>query len=312
MKLKKLPALLLITNSALVRSFFERVVDRLDDYALIIAASRKEALEYLDKTHISFIVIDDKTENLELTALCQHIRTLSSYLHTPIVVITGHLKKSFTRNLIKAGATDFLREPLDEDEFYLRMEMAGGAMETQAKMASLTRHLPTVSGGASLAKRAFLDDRAPRMVEEALQKKTPLTLILLEIDQYSQVLKGRGENVAHALTLSFEDHLQKLMRSQDLFYNQNHGKFAIFLPRTSCKAASFIAENIHETLEAEIFSAGNIRFTLTISIGIATLDQTGDPSKNGTVNLERIMKGATECLTKAKEKTNTIVTKESK
>lgn len=307
-KPKKLPTLLLVTSLPLVRAFFERVIDKIEGYALIITSSRLETFEYLEKTYISFIVIDEKTANLELRPLCEEIRRYKGHEHTPILIITGHLKKSFTRDLIKAGATDFLREPLDEDEFMIRMEMAGDVMQTQSKISTLTMHLSKQKKASSgLTKRSILDDRATRLIHDALAEKTALALILLEIDQYEQVLKARGENVAHALTLDCEDHLQKLMRAQDLLYNQNHGKFAIFLPKTSCKASEFIAENIMEYLDTEIFSAGNIRFTLTASIGIATLEQTGDVAKNDTINLERLMKGATHSLNKAKEKTNTII-----
>ncbi len=304
----KLPTLLLVTASPLVRAFFEKMIDKLEDYALIITSSKLETFEYLEKTYISFIVVDEKTPNLDLTSFCTEIRKFRGHDHTPILIITSHLKKSFTRSLIKAGATDFLREPLDKDEFMLRMEMAGDVMQTQAKVSILTTRLSLEkTTPPSLEKRSFLDDRATRLIHDALSEKTALALILLKIDQYDQILKARGENVAHALTLDFEDHLQKLMRAQDLFYNQNQGKFAIFLPKTSHKASEFIAENIQEYLDAEIFSAGNIRFTLTVSMGIATLEQTGDVTKNDTINLERLLNGATTCLNQAKEKKNTII-----
>ena len=147
---------------------------------------------------------------------------------------------------------------------------------------------------------------------QALSEKTQLALLMIAIDQYPPDFKTRGENVAHALTLDFEDHLQKLTRSQDLLYNQNQGKFAMFLPKTSCKAAVFIAENVQEYLDTEIFSAGNIRFNLTVSIGITSLDQSGDVTKSAAVNLERLFQGASECLKRASEKQNHIVSQSSK
>lgn len=312
-KPKKLPTLLLLTDNPLVRAFFEGVIAKIEDHALIIASSKLETLEYLDRTYISIIVIDEKTPNLELIPLCTDIRILKDYAHTPILIITAHLKKSFIRNLIKAGATDFLREPLEEDEFLLRMEMAGGVMETQAKMASLSSRMSKAApSNASLEHRTIVGDRATKLVGQALSEKTQLALLLLEIDQYPQILETRGENVAHALTLDFEDHLQKLVRTQDLLYNQNHGKFAVFLPKTSCKAAVFIAENISEYLDSEIFSAGNIRFTLTVSIGIASLDQAGAVEKSAATNLERLSSAASQCLSRASEKKDTIVSESPK
>lgn len=309
MKPKKLPTLLLVTESPVTRAFFETITDQLEDYALICVSSEMEALDYLDKTYITFIVIDEKTPYIELIPLCQKIRDQRDYGHTPILIITGHLKKTFTRNLLKAGATDFLREPLDEDEFFHRMEMASEIMETQQKITSLSTRLPTSStGGSSLSKRAIMDDRATKIIETALSEKFALSILLIEIDQYQKFHKSRGENASHALLLGFEDHLQKLMRGQDLLFNQKQGKFAVFLPKTSEKGSQLIAENIQEYLETEIFSAGNIKFNLTISIGVATLESSGDPTKSASVNLERILSQAVICLTEAKKRGNTVVT----
>ncbi len=312
-KPKKLPTFLLLTDNPLVRAFFEGVIAKIEDNALIIASSKLEALEYLDRTYISIIVIDEKTPYLELIPLCTDIRVLKDYTHTPILIITAHLKKSFIRNLIKAGATDFLREPLEEDEFLIRMEMAAEVTETQAKMATLPSRMPkAIFSNTSLEHRTVVGDRASKLIGQALSEKTQLALLLLEIDQYPQILETRGENVAHALTLDFENHLQKLVRSQDLLYNQNHGKFAVFLPKTSCKAATFIAKNISEYLDSEIFSAENIRFTLTVSIGITSLGQTGDVTKSAAINLERLSSGASQCLSRASKKKDTIISESLK
>ena len=128
LKPKKLPTLLLMTSDPLVRAFFEKNLDKIEGYSLIIASSQLEVLDYLEKTHISFIVIDEKTVMTDLGSFCKAIRQFKDHVHTPILIITSHLKKSFIRGLIKAGATDFLRPPLDEDEFFLRMEMAGNVM----------------------------------------------------------------------------------------------------------------------------------------------------------------------------------------
>ena len=226
--------------------------------------------------------------------------------YTPILIITNHLKKSFTRDLIQSGATDFLREPLDKDEFFIRMEMAMDMMYTQSKIAVLTTHFSKQKQGLfSLEKRVTFDDRAIHLIHEALSEKTALALILLEMDQYREILKAHGEHIAYALTLDCENHLRKLMRSQDLLCNRNNGKFMIFLPKTSCKGSKFISENIMEYLGAEIFSVENIRFTLTASIGIATLEQTKDATKNDSINLEYLIREASNALDRAKEKRNT-------
>lgn len=308
LKPKKLPTLLLVTGSPIVRTFFETVKIKLEDYALICADSDREALHYIETTFINFVVIDDKTPKIELIPLCKKIRTTRDHEHTPILIITGHLKKTFTRNLLKAGATDFLREPLDEDEFLHRMEMASDIMETQQKITALSTRLTLPShSGTSLKNRTIMDDRAIKVIEEALSKKTSLALLIMEMDQYQKFQKSRGENAGHALLVNFEDQIQKLLRYQDLLFNQKEGKFALFLPETPEKETQSIAQNIQQSLERESLSSGIIRFDLTLSIGIVMLEKAGDVNKSPAFNLQRLMSAAENCLNQAKKTGNTII-----
>ena len=309
---KKLPTLLLVSGNPLIRLFFEETVSKLKDHSLLVSASKEDALDLLSRTYISFIIIDEKTPNLDLTDLCKEIRCLKDHFYTPILVITTHLKKSFIRNIIKAGATDFLCEPLDEDEFHLRMEVAHDLVQTEAKIATLSSYVSRMAPPKiELENRVIVDSRATRLVEKALMEGTDLVLLLLQVDQYPQILEIQGENVAHALTLDFEDHLHNLIRKQDLLTNQNQGRYAVFLPKTSFKASVIIAGNLHKELDTEIFSAGNLRFVVTVSIGIASLCQSGDKTKLPSTNLERLYRDAALRLSVASKQGNQIVSESS-
>jgi len=308
LKPNKLPTLLLITDSPVTRVFFEEAIDKLEDHSLLCSNSSVDAFDSLHKTHISFIIIDENTPYIDLAEICMKIRKLKGYQHTPILIITAHLKKSFTRRLLKVGATDFLREPLEENEFFHRMDMAKEMKKTQEKMSTLTSHFSSANPeGTSMQERVVLDDRAVKLVSNALADGTSLAMILLEIDQYAHFHKARGTKAADGLLIDFQDHLQALMRGQDLLFSQKKGKFLILLPRTSSKAAQFIAENVQESLEMETFYSGDIRFNLTVSIGLVTLDEEGSKTQSASFNFDRLMQAASKCLAEAKKKGNTII-----
>lgn len=302
LKQSKLPTLLLVTDSPVTRVFFEEALDKLDDHALLCSRSSVDAFDSLKKTYISCIVIDENTPYIDLAEICIKIRKLKEYQHTPILIITAHLKKSFTRRLLKAGATDFLREPLEENEFLHRMEMAQEITTTQAKMSGLTSHFSSAtSTNASLQERVVLDDRAVKLISNALEDKTSLAMLMLEVDRFATFQKGEK------FLDDFETHLQTLMRGQDLLFPQKKGKFLILLPRTSSKAAQFIAENIQESLEMVKFQVGAATAHVTLSIGLVTLDEEGLSTKSASFNFDRLMQAATACLDAAKQKGNTII-----
>jgi len=308
LRIEKLLTLLLVSANPIVRTFFEKVIDQAKDYSLILAANRFEGLECLQKTEIDCIVIDENTIDIDLRSFCEEIKEFEGSNKIPILIITGNLKKSFIRELIQVGVSDFLREPLDKDELFLRIEIARDIIKTRAKISTLTSLFSKETNqGLPLEKRVILDDQAMRLIRRALTEKIASVLMILEIDQYPQIVEAHGEQIGRFIILACGKHLQKLMRPQDMLCNQSHGKFVIFLPNTSSAASGYIAENMMKSLEKKIFSASNLDFVLTLSIGIATLEQAADPVKNIAINIERLIKNATEALNKAKEKTNSII-----
>jgi len=302
------PTLLLVTDSPVTRVFFEAAVLKLENHALVCSNSEKETLDVLKQTFISFIVIDENTPHIDLVSLCSAIRQANGHLHTPLLVITSHLKKSFTRQLLKAGVTDFLREPIEEEDFFHRMEMAEEIVQTKQKMQSLQSHFSNISpSSASLDKRIVVDDQVMRLISDALKDDRSLALLLIAIDSFDHFEKARGENATETFLNAFHDSLKTLMRGQDLLLMQAKGQCLVLLPDTTSKAAQFIAENLQEALANRPFLSGKMRVTVTTSIGIVTLDQEGLKEKSAAFNFDRLMQKASACLEKAKQKGNTII-----
>ena len=300
--------ILIVTASPFTRNFFEEAVLLLEHHTFIFAYSAIAAMECLSKSHVDCVIIDEKTPSIPLISFCKKIRTLKTYENLPILIITGQLKKSFASEMISAGANDFLREPLDKDEFFLRLQMMEERRRTEQKTIPLTYHLHRKEGEITpLNERILLDDRAAKMISEAIIEGHSISLVMLEIDQYESIARTEGGDIANTLYSSFHAHLEKLIRHQDLLFRQKEGKFIIVLPKTSGRAAFFIAENIEETLETELFSINEKEIKVTVSMGIANLEGGKKTEKSSPYNLNRLLDAAMLCLLEAKQTGNTII-----
>jgi len=127
--------------------------------------------------------------------------------------------------------------------------------------------------------------------------------MFIKIDQFNDLLnpqekKELEKNLAHFFS--------NIVRAQDKLSNQKNGNFAVLLPKTTTKAALFIAESFQECFSQERFTAQNSTHQFTLSIGISTLSETKDTSKNSSTNLENLMKSAKNALEKAEKMRNTI------
>lgn len=305
LKQKKLPTFLLITQDRTHIRFFEKLKSKIENYSLICSKSKEEALDDLKRHEITLIIIDNKTPDLNVPSCCKAFRACVEYEHTPILILTGQLKKQFIQSLMKVGATDFLLEPLDESEFLMRIEIAEETKKTHQKISKLVPFLKKKKTTTySLKDHNIFNNKAAQIIDKAKKEGNPLALLLIEIDQY----KAYATKTRITLQSVIESFLHSITRKQDLLFPQKQGKFITLLPKTSMRAAEFIAENMQEAFNNETFFIEKRKVPLTLSIGLAEIEEIiGENDKKETFYLDRLMQLARERLTRAKEKGNTII-----
>ena len=300
---------ILLSISPLTISFFKTLANEIENSVLIPTASAIELFDYLNKSPIHCIIIDENLPEFHIDEVCIKIRNLKGFMHTPILIITKHLKKSFIQNLVSSGATDFLRHPLEKDEVLHRINISNEIMEVEQKIAILSKVLPEPpSVKTNTLPKKEENNQAIEITKKAFSEQFSLSALLIEIDQYEKLYKFEGKHTTHALLNSFEHHLKRLIRGQDIYFKQNLSRFAILMPKTSEKGSQFIAENIQEYFASEFFNIGNLRFNLTVSIGVGNVERFKDPNKTGSENLETLLNLASTCLKIAKKTGNSVVT----
>ena len=302
LKQKTLPTFLLLTQDRAHIQFFKTLIAKLKEHTLIRSKDEEDAFDDLKRHRITLIIIDSKTPDLDTSSLCEKVRTLSEYSKTPILIITGQLKKQVIQPLLKAGATDFLLAPLDEAECLIRIEITNQNAETHQKISTLAPFISEQKTPSfSLKNRTIFNSRAINIIDLAKKEGSSLALILIEIDQYKSLKRKESPSFMNDV----ESFLHSMTRKQDLLFSQNNGKFITLLPKTSMRAAEFIAENMQEALNTE---KRNSHYTL--SMGLAEIGEIAairDQKK--TFYLDRLMQLAEERLTLAKEKGNMIISR---
>lgn len=146
-----LPTLLLITENPSVRYFFKRHLD--SQFFIIEAAREFTALEALSSARLEFVILDSQLESCDALALASKLR--SKDLLTPILLITGRLKKSYRNAALDAGVSDFLHDHLDLDELETRLAILTKAKEARNKTSEFSSKIPQKKPTAekSLSKR---------------------------------------------------------------------------------------------------------------------------------------------------------------
>ena len=146
-------------------------------------------------------------------------------------------------------------------------------------------------GLTGLPNKRVVTDALKRTFAQATLTKTPLALLLLDLDHFKQVNDQYGHAAGDQVLASVGAALRSVVRDRD-FAGRNGGEeFAVLLPDTDIAAALDIAERIRATI-AEVTLPGT-DVPVTVSVGVA-----GFPDHAST--LERLDRLADAALYVAK------------
>jgi DNA-binding response OmpR family regulator len=124
--------LLVDDDRDLLAALKESLGKHADSFSILLAADGQEALDYLDRRHVSLVVTDLSLPRLDGFELLATIR--QKYPELPVIIITDLQTPGLERMVQQAGATAFVAKPLPVDHLawkiglILRRESEGGTL----------------------------------------------------------------------------------------------------------------------------------------------------------------------------------------
>ncbi len=263
----KLPTLLVVTENPSIRFWVKK---HLDDQFFIIGADSESSASAACSSRLDFIIVDSAID--APFAICKTLRKETHLV--PILLITGRLKKSYRDKALEAGVTEFLSDQLDPDELKMRIEIGEKTAHAREKTVDLAEAIrPPKMGNESLKNKKILGNSAYKLLEEAKQQNVPISILFLEIDQFS-----KWENRQEIFN-SLGAFIQNLLREKDLLVASTEGRYILLLWNTFFESGAKIAKRLKERIDIHPFSAMR---KLSVSIDISSAEAAGK-------NLEKLL-----------------------
>lgn len=165
------------------------------------------------------------------------------------------------------------KEFLDSRQISLVEVMCNQASTSiaNAKMHAEIERMATTDGLTGLNNHRIFQQKLTEELKRSERQKTPLSLLLTDIDFFKKVNDTYGHPVGDLVLKGVSKILQKEIRDIDTAARYGGEEFVVILPGTDSMGAKNIAERLRIAIMAEKFSSDGRTLKVTTSIGIATV-----------------------------------------
>ena len=235
---KESVVVLVVDDDELVRMTLSVLVDSLG-YHCLVAGDGIEAIAVLKSTAVDLVLSDifmPGMDGLELLVVIGE-----KFKNTGVIISTGFHEKASYADVIKAGAMDFIKKPIDPAELEAKLARAVRERKMIRELERLSMSDPLT---AILNRRAF-DERFSTEVERAFRQNYPLMLAFIDIDNFKEYNDRYGHHEGDKVLVSLAEIMRVCTReSVDLCFRIGGDEFAVLLPQATPSQGTEIVQRI--------------------------------------------------------------------
>lgn len=235
---KKSVVILIVDDDDLVLKTLNVLVTALG-YTCLLANDGLEAVEILQEKQCDLILTDVLMPNMDGLELLAYVR--EKYTDIDVIVATGFSERASYADVIKAGAIDFIKKPIDQAELEAKLDRAF----RERKMVRELEKLSLSDTLTSVYNRRAFDQKFTHEVERAFRQDYSLFLAIIDIDNFKDYNDKYGHAAGDKILISLGYILEECTRNNvDMAFRLGGDEFAVLLPQTSANQATEIVQRI--------------------------------------------------------------------
>jgi diguanylate cyclase (GGDEF)-like protein len=227
---------------------------------------------------------------------------LSPYRRAVAVVLAAYagaliLRMSYLLFVEAGGATPaglfMLPAFLSSVLFFMALNMTLALLLFRRKEVHL-RFLARHDALTGMLNRYSLEEYATGEVEAARRRHEPLSLVILDLDNFKDINDAFGHAVGDRVLKEIARRIDNAVREGDTAFRIGGEEFLVLLPGASLDRAREVAERLREALVDEPVDHPEEAIPVSASVGVVTFE-------GGSDDWERLLMRADEALYRAKD-----------
>jgi two-component system cell cycle response regulator len=247
-------------------------------YQVEVVQNGNDALGRLDSGNPpSIAILDMDMAAPSSVEIVWKIRRRQEQRRTWNILISDCRDPDRVRAALQCGCDDFLVFPgeaggVDMTDLRVRIRVAERVISltgrVQKQSAELRYHV-THDGLTGLWNREALLSLIFQETDRVQRMKTPLSLMLLDLDNFSRINHDYGYEMGDRILIELANRFKRQLRSYDLVGRCGEDEFLLALPGCTLENAVILAGRIGENILGRPFPVDREAATLTASIGVA-------------------------------------------
>ncbi len=255
-KSKNSVVILVVDDDELVRMTLSVLVGSLG-YHCLVAGDGVEAIAVLRSTPVDLVLTDIVMPGMDGLELLTRIH--EHHKNTDVIVATGFHAKASYAEVIKAGAIDFIKKPMDQAELEAKLARAIRERNLIRKLELLSKQ----DGLTGILNRRAFDEHFSYEVERAFRQKYSLMLAAIDIDNFKEYNDKLGHQKGDMALISLAEIMKECTReSVDMCFRLGGDEFAVLLPQATASQGTEIVQRILLTFLESNFGATSLSIGL--------------------------------------------------
>lgn len=270
--------ILLIEDNPIDATNTQNILNR-DDNIVFTSASIAQARAFALDEDIELIVCSLNLEDEDALRLVSQFRSAERTRQIPILM-TGEIDQ--IDKLAKAldlGANDYIIKPLDKNELAARSRTQIRRRRFQDRLReSYERSLSMalIDSLTGLYNRRYLETYLKGLMENAVERRKPLALLMLDLDHFKAVNDTHGHLFGDKVLRAVSEALVNSLRSVDMIARIGGEEFVVVMPDTSGEFAEAVAERLRRRVSETSVTHEGIDQPVTVNVSIGLTMRTSD------------------------------------
>lgn len=261
---------LVVEDDRPTRMLLERIIHG-RGHQVVGCESAEMALEKLKEEFFPLITLDIQLPGMSGLELARLLRSHPEGSHYYILVGTGNNRPEDLREILEAGADDYIGKPYNPGLLDVRLSVAEAAVKEIARRKQLEEELLFLARHDPLTRlynRSQLDSALESAVERAAAG-SPGTVLYLDLDNFKIINDTLGHDTGDKLLIQVASTLKNLAGPGNFLVRFGGDEFVLILPGCELGEGVRLAESIIERIEEIVFISEGRKFGVGVSIGAA-------------------------------------------